>query len=91
MNRLKFLTVMTLLLTVVVLPRGDGRALAQSGSTGEKRAVTAEDRIKARIERMQQRRKARISHADRQAAAERAKAARAGKAAQIKAGKGVSP
>lgn len=89
MGRHRLLTVMALLLSAVVLLPGSGLA-TPSGAPGDGSALTAADRMKARAERIQERRKARISHTDRQTAAGRSKAAK-GTTTPGKAGKGGAP
>lgn len=89
MKRLILFLSICLPMAIGVLPWGDGQALAQPGPTIDKVAGVKADAMKERAERVQQRRKARISQADRQAAADRAKAKAAhGVTAPDKAGKG---
>lgn len=91
MKRLILLLSICLPTAVGFLPWGDGQALAQPGPTVDKAAGVKTDAMKERAERVQQRRKARVSQADRQAAADRAKAKAARTAtAPEKAGKGVA-
>ena len=89
MKRLALFFFICLPMAIGVLARGDGQVLAQPGPTVDKAAVVKANPMKERAERVQQRRKARIFQADRQAAADRAKAKAAhGVTAPDKAGKG---
>lgn len=94
MCRRRFLIIISLLLAIAVIPWGDGQVRAQSNAVEKSDRSAAMERLKERAERVQAKRKARISHNDRQAAAERAKAARekgaAGKTAPAQDGKGVA-
>lgn len=76
MRRRRLFIMISLLLATVTVPCWDRQAGAQAGSAAEDRAAAME-RLRERAERVQAKRKARISLiAARQAAAERAKAAR---------------
>jgi hypothetical protein len=91
MKRLILFLSICLPMATGVLPWEDGQVLAQPGPTVDKAAGVKADPMKERAERVQQRRKARISQADRQAAADRAKTKAAhATTAPDKAGKGVA-
>lgn len=89
MKRLVFFSLICLPVAVGALHWGDGQALAQQGPTLHKTADVRMEAMKERAQKVQQRRKARISQADRQAAADRAKAkGTPATTAPVKAGKG---
>lgn len=89
MKRLMLYCFICLPMAVGVLSWGDGQVLAQYGPVLDKDAAAKMERMKARAERVQQRRNARVSHKERQAAADRAGAAKT-ITAPGKAGKGVA-
>ncbi len=92
MKKLIVFSFICLPMAIGVLSWEGGLALAQPAPTVEKNTDLRKDAMQERAERVQQRRKARISHADRQAAADRAKAKATGaKTAPQKPGKGVAP
>lgn len=94
MKRLILFCFICLPMAVGVLPWGDGQALAQNGPALDRNAAAKMEQMRERAERVQQRRKARVSHADRQAVADRTRTDREkaapDKPAPAKARKGVA-
>jgi len=83
MNMRASLITVFLALVLAVLTCGVDQSRAQSGKAAETISGTMADSLRQRAERVQERRKGRITQAQREAAAARAKAARA-KSAPVK-------
>ena len=77
MNMRASLITVFLALVLVVLAGGVDQSRAQSGTAVETISGSMADSLRQRAERVQERRKGRITQAQREAAAARAKAARA--------------
>lgn len=87
MSKRRFLLFIHFLLAMAVVPCGVEQSRAQSDAAVEKSDGAATGRLTERVERVRERRKARVTQAQREAAAARAKAARA-KATSGKDGRG---
>lgn len=91
MGRYRFLIITSFLLGAFVLAWGDGQVRAKSDPAVESGKPAIAERLKERAAKTQERRKARITHAQRKAVAERASkkhAAPFGKTAPERSGKG---
>lgn len=75
MGRRRFFIMMIILLATAAAPCWDGQGRAQSGGTVESDRAAAVERLRERAERVQERRKLRITQEQREAAADRARAA----------------
>lgn len=72
MGRYRFLIVTSFLLGAFVLAWGDGQVRAQSDPAVETGDAAIAERLRERAAKAQERRNARVTHAQRKAAAERA-------------------
>lgn len=91
MGRYRFMIVTSILLGAFVLAWGDGQVRAQSDPAVEAGPPAIAERLRERAAKTQERRKARVTHAQRKAAAERASKnhdAPSGKTDPGKSGKG---